>query len=415
MKNSSPSFLGLLRNTNGSIAIQVAIALPVLVGFTALGIEMTTLFVQHKRMQSAADAAVIAAGSTGLTAAQSLAAARAVAGANGFENGTDGTVVTLNTPPANGTNISTQSAREVIISKPYPLYLAKLFADSPITIRTRAVAIPGRQSTGCVLALSPTLSGAIRINNNASVANLNCEIVANSTSASALVMLNNTNITGPVYLAGGTSLSASAQITGRPLVTFGSALADPYGSVTLPTAPTICSTQTNNRGELVSPTAALNPGRFCNGLVIPVNRTVTLNPGVYFVDGLFEFKNNSGLTGTSGVTIILNSAPSFTVGNGVVLTLTAPTTGTTAGLAFVARRTLSGTVAVQNGAALIIEGAIYLPNMDIEFSGNSRTSGAQCTQLIARTITVTTSLNFQANCLASNIKAVGRSQPILAE
>jgi hypothetical protein len=99
----------------------------------------------------------------------------------------------------------------------------------------------------------------------------------------------------------------------------------------------------------------------------------------------------------------------------LVLTLTAPTTGTTAGLAFVTRPTLSGTVSVQNGAALIVEGAIYLPSMDITFSGNSRTSGAQCTQLIARQIIVTTSLNFQANCVASNIKAIGRSQPILAE
>lgn len=415
MRKITASSFKLLSDAHGAIAIQVAVALPVLIGFTALGIEMTTLFVQQKRMQSAADAAVVAAGSTGLTTAQSLAAARAIAGANGFVNGTNGTVVTLNTPPTGGTNISTQSAREIIISRPYPLYLAKLFANSPITIKTRAVAIPGRQSAGCVLALSPSLSGAITINNNASVANLNCEIVANSTSSSALVMLNNTNITGPVYLAGGTSLSASAQITGRPLVTNGSALADPYGEVTLPSAPTVCSTQTNSGGDLVSPTAALNPGRFCNGLVIPTNRTVTLNPGVYFIDGTFEFKNNAALTGTSGVTIILNSTPNFTVGNGVVLRLTAPTTGPTAGLAFVARPTLSGTVSVQNGAALVVEGAIYLPSMDITFSGNSRTSGAQCTQLIARRIIVTTSLNFQANCLASNIKAIGRSQPILAE
>jgi Flp pilus assembly protein TadG len=415
MRKIPASSFKLLSEARGAIAIQVAVALPVLIGFTALGIEMTTLFVHQKRMQSAADAAVVAAGSTGLTTAQSLAAARAVAGTNGFVNGTNGTVVTLNTPPTSGTNISTQSAREVVISKPYPLYLAKLFADSPITVRTRSVAIPGRQSVGCVLALSPSLSGAITINNNASVANSNCEIVANSTSSSALVMLNNTTITGPVYLAGGTSLSASAQITGRPLITNGSPLADPYGGVSLPSAPTVCSTQTNSAGDLVSPTAALNPGRFCNGLVIPTNRTVTLNPGVYFIDGKFEFKNNSALTGTSGVTIILNSTPNFTVGNGVVLTLTAPTTGTTAGLAFVARPTLSGTVSVQNGAALIVEGAIYLPSMDITFSGNSRTSGAQCTQLIARRIIVTTSLSFQANCVASNIKAIGRSQPILAE
>ena len=137
MRKLAASSFKLLSDAHGAIAIQVAVALPVLIGFTALGIEMTTLFVQQKRMQSAADAAVVAAGSTGLTTAQSLAAARAIAGANGFVNGTNGTVVTLNTPPTGGTNISTQSAREIIISRPYPLYLAKLFSNSPITIFER--------------------------------------------------------------------------------------------------------------------------------------------------------------------------------------------------------------------------------------------------------------------------------------
>lgn len=402
-------------NARGAVAIQVAIALPALIGFTALGMEITTLFVQQKRMQRAADAAVISAGATGLTAAQRLAAARAIAGANGFKNGVDGTVVSVNGPPTSGAHTATQFAQEVVITRPYALHLAKIFARSPVTVRARAVTVPGRQSTGCVLALSPTASGAITINNSASVANLNCEIVANSTSSSALVMLNNTNITGPVYLAGGTSLAASAQITGRPLITYGSALTDPYGDITLPSAPLACSTQTNTSGGLLDPTAPLNPGRFCYGLIIQGNQRITLNPGVYFIDGTFEFKNNSQMTATSGVTIIMNSTPNFALGNGVVWRLNAPLTGTTAGIGFVAQRSLSGTVSIANGASLVVEGAIYLPSMDISFSGNARTSGAQCTQLIARTITVSTSLSFQANCLSSNVKAIGRSQPVLAE
>lgn len=405
----------LPKHARGAVAIQVAIALPTLIGFTALGIEITTLFVQQKRMQRAADAAVISAGATGLTTAQRLAAARAVAGANGFKNGVDGTIVSVNGPPTSGAKTTTQAAQEVIITRPYALQLASIFAPSPVTVRVRAVSVPGRQSTGCVLALSPTASGAITINNSASVANLNCEIVSNSTSASALVMLNNTSILGPVYLAGGTSLAASAQITGRPLVTNGSALPDPYAGVVLPSAPATCSTQTNTSGVLLNAAEALNPGRFCHGLVVQANQRITLNAGVYFIDGPFDFKNNSEMTATSGVTIIMNSAPNFALGNGVIWRLNAPLTGTTAGIGFVAQRSLSGTVSFANGASLIVEGAIYLPSLDVSFSGNSRTSGAKCTQLIAKTITVSTSLSFQADCLASNIKGIGRSQPVLAE
>ena len=153
MRKITASSFKLLSDAHGAIAIQVAVALPVLIGFTALGIEMTTLFVQQKRMQSAADAAVVAAGSTGLTTAQSLAAARAIAGANGFVNGTNGTVVTLNTPPTGGTNISTQSAREIIISRPMASDKAlatpsvkppRAFAGSAIPARPSA-----RKASGC--------------------------------------------------------------------------------------------------------------------------------------------------------------------------------------------------------------------------------------------------------------------------
>ncbi len=408
-------FRHLKANVSGAIAIQFAVALPVLVGFAALSIEITTLFVQQKRMQRAADAAAVSAGATGLTTAQRLDAARAIAAENGFQNGTKSTSVLVNSPPSLGNYKTNAFAQEVVISRPYTLGLARLFITSPVTVRARAVTIPGRQSTGCVLALATSGTG-LTINNNGSIANLNCEIVANSPSASALVMLNNTSITGPVYLAGGTSLSASAVISGQPLTTYGAALVDPYASVSLPSAPTSCTNQTNpSTGQLKNAATPVQPGRFCNGLVIAANEAVTFSAGVYFIDGTFEFKNNSSLTATGGVTIILNSAPSFTLGNGVSWRLSAPTTGTTAGLALVSQRNLSGTVSFANGASLLIEGALYLPNMGVSFSGGAQTSGANCTQLIARTISVTTALSFKADCSGRNVKPIGRTQPVLSE
>ncbi len=408
----------LAMETSGAIAIQMVIALPALIGMAALGAEMTTLYVHQKRMQQAADQAVLSAGATGLSDAQRLNAAKAMAATNGFADGVGGVSVTLNTPPKSGLHVSTSGGLEVIISRPYDLHLARLFLPSSITIKARAVSIPGRQSTGCVLALSPTAAGAITVTNQASVSNVNCEVVSNSNSASSLTMLNGTTISGPVYLAGGADLSGSAVVLGTPFVRNGVPLDDPYKAVTIPLPSALglkCTNQTNSKGEVLAANKSLSPGRFCDGLVTGAKENIVMAPGVYYIEKQLSFNNNSTLTATSGVTVILSSGSSFGIGNGVIWRITAPISGDFSGLAFVSNRRVTGTVTVENGARLIIEGAIYLPSMNITFGTNADTSGAKCTQLIAQTITISTSLRFEADCLASNVKKIGRSQPVLSE
>ena len=46
-------------NRRGSIAVQTVMLLGVMLGFAALGLEVSMLFAQERRMQAAADAAVI--------------------------------------------------------------------------------------------------------------------------------------------------------------------------------------------------------------------------------------------------------------------------------------------------------------------------------------------------------------------
>lgn len=231
-------------------------------------------------------------------------------------------------------------------------------------------------------------------------------------------MLNGTTISGPVYLAGDANLASSAVVLGTPFVRNGAPLEDPYGSVSIPLPSALgltCTNQTNSKGEVLAPKKALSPGRFCDGLVTGAKEDLVMSPGVYFIEKQLSFNNNSTLTATSGVTLVLSSGSSFGIGNGVVWRITAPLTGDFAGLAFVSNRSVTGSVSVENGAQLIIEGAIYLPAMNISFGTNAKTTGAKCTQLIAQTITIATSLSFEADCLASNVKKIGRSQPVLSE
>lgn len=399
----------VLRDRRGSLAVQTAFLLVTLVGFAAMGVEVTNLLLQQRRMQAAADAAVISAGSSGRTNTQALNEAVAMVGSYGFINGQKGVVVSFNKPPLTGTYAS--GASEVIIAKTQRPRLLGLFLNKDISMRVRAVTAPGRRSFGCLLAKDTTGSGAVTIRNNSSIRNVNCELVANSTNATALILENSAHITGPVYLMGNYKLGQNSTITGTPLVTNGpEVVADPYAAVVLPTAPA-CTAQSGS----ISGTKTLNAGHFCTGLTIANNGKLTLNPGVYFIDGTFNLGNNSSITGTGGVTLLFNSATTITLAAGVVMTLTAPLTGTTAGIALASQRSITGTFSINNGAALKVEGAIYLPAMTARISGNATTAGANCTQLIANRLDLASNIDLQANCSATAVKPIGRTQPVLAE
>ncbi|MEN9718583.1 MAG: hypothetical protein RIQ99_1461 [Pseudomonadota bacterium] len=393
----------------GSVAVQVALVLTVLVGFAALGLEITTLLLQQRKQQAAADAAAIAAGVTGRTTTQLTNEALAMTGNYGFVNGSNSVVVTVNKPATGGTYDA--NSVEVIVQKAYPARLLKLFKYSSFTIKARAVSAPGRRSSGCLLALDPSASGAAIIRNSSSISNTACELAVNSTSASALVLENNAHILGPVYLMGRYTLGNGASITGTPLTTDGlTAVIDPYAEVTLPTAPACTGQAASFNG-----TKTINPGHFCSGLSIANNAKITLTTGIYFIDGAFSLGQNSTITGTSGVTILFNSAPTITVSSGVSLSLTAPLTGSTAGMAMTSQRTVTGTFAINNNATMLIEGAMYFPAMTANISGNAQTTGANCTQLIAKKLDLGSNLAFKADCSATAVKPIGRTQPVLIE
>jgi hypothetical protein len=145
-----------------------------------------------------------------------------------------------------------------------------------------------------------------------------------------------------------------------------------------------------------------------------------MSPGVYFIDrGTFTVGGNVTLTGT-GVTIVLTSSTgsnyaTASIGNGANVTLSAPTTGATAGIVFFGDR-LAPASNVQNfggGATINVNGAVYFPSQEVDFqNGISNPSG--CTQLIGGTIKFVGGSNFQNNC-PTGVAAAGATNSSLAE
>lgn len=397
-------------NRRGSIAIQTVMLLGVMLGFAALGLELTMLFAQERRMQAAADAAVMAATRPGYTAARSNIAAVALAGSHGYLNGQNNVTVTFNSPPTVGSYGA--GAGEVVIAKTFQARLLSLFTKRSINLTARAIASQQSLSAGCLLALNATSANAIVVRNGSSISNTSCELVANSSnSTSALYVENKSNILGPIYLVGGMFRQNNTVVTGTPqLLNVGVPVTDPYAVVQLPSATGTC------KSGAVSGTQSLTAGYFCTGISVANGANLTLGPGVYFINGTLTIGRNARITGTGGVTLLFNSAPSVTIGNGATLTLTAPLSGTTAGMAIASQRSITNTTfAINNNATIVIEGAVYLPGWTISISGQVNSAGANCTQLIADKLDLASDLSIKADCGATAVRPIGRSQPVLVQ
>jgi hypothetical protein len=165
-----------------------------------------------------------------------------------------------------------------------------------------------------------------------------------------------------------------------------------------------CSNGTNKSyGHSNSGLQTLNPGVWCNGVSFTNDAQIKLNPGVYYVNGgNFNVGGAVQMSGT-GVTIVLTGSGSnyanATIGNGATVTLSAPTSGATADIAFFGDRNApaSTTSNFGGGATMNITGAIYLPTETVQFQ-NGITNPSGCTQLIAGIIQFQGGAEFSNNC-----------------
>jgi hypothetical protein len=313
-----------------------------------------------------------------------------------------------------GAHAGDTGAVEVIVSQPQTLGMVSLFRSGLFDVGARAVAIQGNTSLYCILALDPTASSAVRIQNNGVVSSTECGVAVNSNSDTALVLRNNAAINGPVSVHGDWSLSNNAVLNGNPLVNHGPVIADPYAGVQLQTIPS-CTGQSGSGGN--NATINLTPGHFCSGWNYQNNVTVNLAPGAYYVDQRMILRNNAVLNAAGGVTLIVNGNYAIDLENNVTLNITAPATGDYAGLAFFGLRnaTPSVTQTFENNAILNIKGVVYFPNQIIEFENNGSTTPGGCTQVIGRIIYISNNVDLERSCAGTGVKPIGSSPSRLTE
>jgi len=406
------------QSRRGSVAIMVAITLTVVVGVAGLGTEITFLLFRHRQLQTVADAAALSA-ATAMQAGYPTfdVEAHAIAAALSFQNGVNGVTITPNNPPTSGSQLGNSGAIEVIASQTQTLTMVSLLSKGLFTVTARAVALVGT-GTDCVLQLNASSATGVTISNGATVNLISCGLAANSTGSSAVSVTGGATLNAQsVSTSGSTSISngGAIKVTGA-IRTNQPAVPDPYAGVAMPAISGGCKAN-NSYGHGTWP---LSPGRYCNGLSLTNDAIVNMSSGVYFIDrGTFSVGGAVQLSGTN-VTIVLTSSTggsyaNVSIGNGANVTLSAPTTGATAGIVFFGdRRAPAGNTQDFGGGAVInVNGALYFPTQQVIFqNGVNNPSG--CTQLIAGTIQFQGGSRFQDNC-PTGVAGIGSSNPTLIE
>jgi hypothetical protein len=324
---------------------------------------------------------------------------------------------TGNAPTAGG--VSTSYYMTARVTEQVPLTFLAVIAGRTNT-SVAAVSTAGVISTAagdCVYVLDPSASLALNASNGVTIQS-ECGYWINSSNATALSVTGGAQLTAldstAIDLVGGFTNANGGTIS--PTTTHSSPAADPFATRNVPlqrsatTAHTYACSYGSSGGcahtststyacDFGSPgngttkntggsNVTMTPGVYCGGITIGNVNSVVFSPGVYVLDGGgmklgYGGGVSGGVTGT-GVSFY-NTGTNATYAaiqiiNGANSTLSAPTSGSMAGLLFYQDPSLNPgistatTSAFAGGVNLILAGSMYFVNTAINFSNGTSSS-----------------------------------------
>ena len=386
------------KNEAGQALVFAAVGLVVLMGFAGLGIDMGMLRYQKRLQQTASDAGAIA-GASNLGRGGVTAGAQNAAGGDGFTDGVNNVTVTVNNPPASGPHSGNAKYVEVLVTAVQPTYFMKVLGINSQTITTRAVATNlsgGGPANGCLYTLGPPSSAieGVNLNGNATLnaptcginddGNYNTKGNALTVNAGSFGVSGSQNVTGPGGLVNcavpGPCPAYGMPAAADPLVNQATPITPPSQPANSSSCPTIGACNVTTSG-----TMTLQPGTY-SSITIGKNSTVTLSPGIYYINGSggVSFNGSATVTG-SGVMFYFTGTASINAtggGNQVSnIQLSAPTSGPYAGILMyqdpadtnVGGNPNSGpTLGGDNNS--FFNGILYFPKDQLTFFGNAGSS-----------------------------------------
>jgi hypothetical protein len=366
----------------------------------------------EKRMQqTAADGAAIAA-ATDLTFSGNQTAALNASATNGFTDNTGGgacgapptnlavgsVTVTVCNPPSSGPHAGAGNTQyvEVFVSSGQPTYFMKIFGVTSETVTARAVATnktggTNGTTTGCLYTLGPPSSSieGVNINGNATLYAPTCGIVDNgnyntqgnslSVTAGSFGVSGSANVSGPGGHVECTNGSSTCPTYSAP------AAGDPLSTLTPPCSPCTGGTAISINGNggftgtgvtYANNVYTVSPGTYSSISISGTGggNSVVFSPGTYVIDGAggLTIPGNATISG-SGVTFYFTGSATIGMTGTPTINLTAPSTGTYAGILMYQDPTDTNTTGPSLGgnSGSQYTGILYFPKDQLTFYGNN--------------------------------------------
>lgn len=379
--------LKLRNDRRGAVAMILALSTPVLVGGMGLGIDTIQWTLAKRAIQRQADSAAIA-GAYSLAQGADVQAAVTSDLARNASFPLTSTVIE-NAPTAGphaGNARSVRVALETEMNLPFTGFLL----NGAVEIPAEATASMVSNGQYCALSLESGTATGITMWGSSTV-NLGCGMATNSRGSTAVAAGGSSSITASPVAAVGLVPASNNYGPGTERISYSVAQPDPFAGLPNPTV----SGNTSNGNVNSNQTRTLSPGTYRG---MDLRGTVTLNPGVYVIDGgSLSIGSQARVTG-SGVTFVLtsatagsnpNSIATVNMNGGARLNLTAPSSGTYRGvLIYQDRRAplTNQSNKINGNSQSLLQGAIYMPGQEVEFTGTTGMN-TNCLQLVARRIT----------------------------
>jgi hypothetical protein len=302
------------------------------------------------------------------TDGSAAAAATNDAAENGF------TTVTVNAPPLSGPFTGKNGYIEVIVQMTEQRYFSSIMGSDTITVRARAVAqgVWAAPKVG-ILVLDPTASGSLGLNGG-----------ANMTVTGTPTIVDSNSPTAAIAVGGGTATSSPFDITGVPGISGSGNFVGTINSGVPPTPDPLAYLPNPDPSTMVleskspyhlsgSKTDTLYPGVYTGGITVTGGASLTMMPGIYYMDGGgFSFSGLGNLY-AAGVMIVsnprLNSDNISINGNGTIL-LSPMTTGPYTGISLWQVRGATNTMYVSGNGGSSMTGTFYVPTGTLNVTGN---------------------------------------------
>ena len=367
-----------LRDQRGSAAVMFAGGLVMLVGMAAIAVDLSHLFGLQGKLQTAADAAVLAAASELPDTDAARSAALSYATKN-MPTGSHGTVLvpsdvatgnwdsdtrtfTADGAPLNAVRVVTRRSGDN--GNAVGLFFARVLGFNEADIVTEAIASGLLIDPFCLLSLDPSAKDAVKINNGSAIVE-GCSLRVNSNDSKALnISRNGTLEADAICVAGGYSGTASpTPVTGC------SQVSDPLAGLEAPTYSGCDYTD----ASFSSGTYTLTPGVYCGGISVSSSADVTFAPGTYIIDGgSLKSSGNGSIMQGDGVTFYFGGDSRLKLGGQGEVQLSAPTSGGLKGILFFGDPNADQNLkhSVTGGSNITFDGTMYFPENELSFTGN---------------------------------------------